>query len=446
MAHPILMPKPGQMTEECVVVAWRKREGDPVRKGDVLFEIETDKSVMDVEAFDEGILLRRLVEEGQTVPVNAVCAYVGEPGEAVPEVEAGQPFTLAAEQAAAPVSSPVVAAPAGSAESTASRRAATPTAPVPSSTSLAPPSGRRAISPRASRLAAEAGIDPRGLAGSGPGGRIVERDVRAAVAAADPVAAPGAASSAPPPAPPAAPASAPPALPAWDGEEEPRPLSRMRRVIAERLSWSTSTIPHFSVTVSVDMTRLLALRSELKAAGTQLSVTDFVLAATAQTLAEFPEVNSRTDGSQLWLRRRVHLGLAVSVPNGLVVPVLRDADRRSLVELHERAVALADAARNGTLPPDELIGSTFTVSNLGMFGVDEFRAIINPGEAAILAVGSVLPTAVAVGEGLAVRQMMKLTLSADHRLVDGELGARFLNALRRRLQDVEAFRAEVRMA
>lgn len=443
MAHPILMPKPGQMTEECVVVAWRKREGDPVRKGDVLFEIETDKSVMDVEAFDEGILLRRLVEEGQTVPVNAVCAYVGEPGEAVPEVE---PFTLAAEQAAAPVSSPVVAAPAGSAESTASRRAATPTAPVPSSTSLAPPSGRRAISPRASRLAAEAGIDPRGLAGSGPGGRIVERDVRAAVAAADPAAAPGAASSAPPPAPPAAPASAPPALPAWDGEEEPRPLSRMRRVIAERLSWSTSTIPHFSVTVSVDMTRLLALRSELKAAGTQLSVTDFVLAATAQTLAEFPEVNSRTDGSQLWLRRRVHLGLAVSVPNGLVVPVLRDADRRSLVELHERAVALADAARNGTLPPDELIGSTFTVSNLGMFGVDEFRAIINPGEAAILAVGSVLPTAVAVGEGLAVRQMMKLTLSADHRLVDGELGARFLNALRRRLQDVEAFRAEVRMA
>jgi pyruvate dehydrogenase E2 component (dihydrolipoamide acetyltransferase) len=171
-------------------------------------------------------------------------------------------------------------------------------------------------------------------------------------------------------------------------------------------------------------------------------VTDFILAATAQTLAEFPDVNSRTDGTLVWTRRRVHLGVAVSVPNGLVVPVIRDADRCSLTELHDRAAGLAERARAGSLPVDDMTGSTFTVSNLGMFGVDEFSAIINPGEAAILAVSSVIPTPIVVGDGIGIRHVMKLTLSADHRLVDGELGARFLNALRRRLQDAEAFRRE----
>jgi pyruvate dehydrogenase E2 component (dihydrolipoamide acetyltransferase) len=227
-----------------------------------------------------------------------------------------------------------------------------------------------------------------------------------------------------------------------DDEEEPRPLSRTRRVIAERLTQSWTSTPHFTVTVAVDVSGLLALRAELKAAGTNLTVTDFVLAATAQTLAEFPDVNSRTDGVSVWPRRRVHLGLAVSLPAGLVVPVIRDADRLGLIELHERAAALAAAAREGTLPVDDMTGSTFTVSNLGMFGVEQFSAIINPGEAAILAVASAIPTAVAIGDGLAVHSIMKLTLSADHRLVDGEMGARFLNAIRRRLEDVASFRNE----
>ncbi len=190
------------------------------------------------------------------------------------------------------------------------------------------------------------------------------------------------------------------------------------------------------------MTRLLALRAELKAAGTNLTVTDFVLAATAQTLAEFPDVNSRTDGQSVFPRRRVHLGLAVSVPAGLVVPVIRDADRRSVGEIHDRAVALAAAAREGSLAVDDMTGSTFTVSNLGMFGVDEFSAIINPGEAAILAVASAVAMPVVIDDGIAIRSIMKLTLSADHRLVDGEMGARFLNAIRRRLEDVASFRSE----
>jgi pyruvate dehydrogenase E2 component (dihydrolipoamide acetyltransferase) len=456
MAHAVRMPKPGQMTEECTVVAWHKAEGDPVRRGDVLFEIETDKSTMEVEAFDAGTLLRRVVEEGAVVPVNAICAWIGEPGEEPPAGEAvlapggeaalapgGEP-TPPAEPATAPVAEPGTPAESAPAREPVPSPALPPALPTPGPSAEPAPApdgpGRRrlAISPRASRLAAEANLDRRSLVGTGPGGRIVERDVRAAITARE--AAASAAAVRPPAA--ASSAAAPAAALHGVGEDEPRPLSRMRRVIAERLTLSATTIPHFTVTVAVDVTGLLALRQELRAAGTSLSVTDFVLAATAQTLAEFPDVNSRTDGTLVWPRRRVHLGVAVAVPGGLVVPVIRDADRLGLGEIHDRAAALAIAAREGALGPDDLAGSTFTVSNLGMFGVDAFTAIINPGEAAILAVAAAVPTAVAIGDGLAVRSIMKLTLSADHRLVDGEMGARFLGALRRRLEDVASFRSE----
>jgi pyruvate dehydrogenase E2 component (dihydrolipoamide acetyltransferase) len=423
MVHAVRMPKPGQMTEECTLIAWAKREGEPVARGDLLFEIETDKSAMEVEAFDEGVLLRRLVAEGETVPVNTICGYIGAPGEEIPAAE--PPLVATPAEGSPAASAPVATAiPVGT-----ERRApvAAPLAPPPAAGT--PRGGRIAISPRASRLAAEAGLEPRSIAGSGPGGRIVERDVRAVLAAA----AQGAPAVAPSPGGAAHPAD----------EEAPRPLSRIRRVIAERLIQSVTTIPHFTVTVAVDVTGLLALRDELKASGTRLTVTDFVLAATAQTLVELPDVNARTDGVSVWPRRRVHLGLAVSLPAGLVVPVIRDADRLGLFDLHERAAALAAAARDGRLGPDEMTGSTFTVSNLGMFGVEEFSAIINPGESAILAVASAIPTPVAIGDGIAVRTIMRLTLSADHRLVDGELGARFLNAVRRRLEDPGALRREL---
>lgn len=429
MAHPILMPKPGQMTEECVLVAWHKRVGDKVEKGDVLFEIETDKSNMDVEAFEKGVLLKRVVEEGQTVPVNAVCGYVGEPGEAVPDAA---PVGAAPVAAASVAKSPVAPLPAAAAVAAVAVAAA----------AVPPHSGdsRLRISPRASRLAANSGIDPRTIAGTGPEGRITERDVRAALEAAS--AAPAAAA----PLAAAAPRAVASAPATYDGDSEdgaPHQMSRMRRIIAERLTLSATTVPQFTVTVAVDMTRVLALRTEFKAAGTALTITDFIVSAVAQTLAEFPDVNSRTDGVSVWPRRRVHVGLAVALPDGLVVPVIRDADRRSLDDLHARAAALAEAARNGALTPDDMTGSTFTISNLGMFGVDEFCAIINPGESAILAVSSVVPTPIAVGDEIGIRQIMKLTLTADHRLVDGELAARFLNALRRRLQDADAFRGDV---
>ena len=410
MPHAVRMPKPGQMTEECTLTLWLKDEGDAVAKGEVLFEIETDKSTMEVESFHDGVVLRRLVAEGETVPVNAICAWIGAPDEEVPDE--AQPEEPGAMQPDGVGSTPVeavvvaVAAPA-------------PGGPVAAGTASA--RERLAISPRASRLASEAGLDPRSVQGSGPDGRIVERDVAAAIAARA-----------------AASGSAP-----GDDEAEPRPLSRIRRVIAERLTLSATTIPAFTVTVSADVTRLLALRDELRAAGVGLTVTDFVLAATAQTLAEFPDVNSRTDGRSVWVRRRVHLGVAVALPAGLVVAVIRDADRLGLLELHDRAAELIAAARAGTLSAGDMTGSTFTVSNLGMLGVDAFTAIINPGESAILAVAAAIPTAAVVGDGIAVRTIMKLTLSADHRLVDGELGARFLNAIRRRLEDPAALRREL---
>ena len=298
------------------------------------------------------------------------------------------------------------------------------------------------ISPRAGKLAADSGIDPRTVTGTGPEGRITERDVRAAIeAASTPTPAPTLPPAATLPIAPAAPA---PAVYNSAGDEAaPQQMSRMRRVIAERLTHSVTTAPQFTVTVAVDMTRLLALRTEIKASGTALTVTDFIVSATAQSLVEFGIVNSRTDGSSIWQRPRVHMGLAVSLPEGLVVPVIRDADRRSLTDLHAMAAALAEAARNGTLAPDDMTGSTFTISNLGMFGVDEFCAIINPGESAILAVSSVVPTPVAVGDGIGIRQIMRLTLTADHRILDGELAARFLNAIRRRLEDAAAFRGEL---
>ena len=442
MAHPILMPKPGQMTEECTLVAWHKREGDEVKRGDVLFEIETDKSNMDVEAFEPGVLLRRYVEEGQTVPVNAICAYVGTAGETVPD-EA--PPTLAPDRNEEPEAAEVTSGRAAPATPNAPLQPAAPTTPTPpgAARSGSRDDVRLRISPRASRLAAASGLDPRAIPGSGPDGRITERDVQAALDAASIASPVAAVASASPAQAAAAPVSAAAGRDAWGGDDEaPRPLSRMRRIIAERLTLSATTIPQFSVTVAVDMTRLVAVRQELKASGASYSITEFILAATAQTLTEFPDVNSRTDGVSVWPRRRVHLGVAVSVPNGLVVPVIRDADRRSLQEIHDLASALAERARNGSLPVDDMTGSTFTVSNLGMFGVDEFNAIINPGEAAILAVSSMIPTPVVVGDGIGIRQIMKLTLTADHRLVDGELGARFLNALRRRLQDDEAVRSE----
>lgn len=218
----------------------------------------------------------------------------------------------------------------------------------------------------------------------------------------------------------------------------------MRQTIARRLT-ENSSVPTFTVTVAVDMTDLIAYRAHLKAAGSPISVTDFIHTAVVQALGEFPMLNAATDGKTVWRHEHVHLGVAVSVPAGLLIPVVREADMLSVKGLHDRTVEVVEAARAGKLTPDALSGSTFSVSNMGMFGVEQFTAIINPGESGILAVSSAQPEVRAHAGGMAVREMMRITLTADHRLVDGEMGARFVNAVQRRLEDADGFRDQVPM-
>jgi pyruvate dehydrogenase E2 component (dihydrolipoamide acetyltransferase) len=442
MVQPIVMPKPGQMTETCTVLRWLKQEGEAVKKGDVLFEIETDKAAMEVESFYDGTLLKVVVKEGVTVPVASVCGFIGNPGEAIPAV--------APPPAAVPASAPAATAPrpAASASVDAGLATSAPSAPVAATASAAPPVFR--ISPRAQRLARESLIDATKVRGSGPGGRVVERDVRSYLEAK------GHARIRLTPA--ARELAAKEAIDILGLEatgeegrvrvedveraiaERPKPMSRMRQVIADRLSRSMVTAPHFYVTTSVDMTDLSAWRAELKKAGAPFTVTDFILKAVVQCLVEFPVLNSSTDGRSVRWNSRVNLGLAVSVEAGLVVPVIRNAQDLSIAALHDRAAALAAKARDGKLAPDEMAGSTFTVSNMGMLGVEAFTAIINPPEAAILAVASILPQAVVKDGQVVARQVMKMTLSSDHRLVDGALAARFVNALKARIEDLETWK------
>ena len=461
MAVAIRMPMPGQMTEECTVLQWFKSEGDKVVRGDPLFEIETDKSNMEIEAFDEGVLLRIDAPVGATVPVESIVAWIGQPGEEIPEAVAAGSAAPAVAGTAPASASPLGAFPSQPGASATEQAAPVSEAVGQSATAAqsvgqsAPGAqsagGRIIISPRASRVAAELGIDPRSVTGTGPGGRIVERDVLAAAsqatasaAAAQPAPAlAGATAAAAQSAQAAVPvARSAPALPAAAMSGPGETLSRMRQTIARRLTEGTS-VPTFTVTVAVDMTDLLKLRADLKSRGSDISVTDFIHTATVQALGEFPILNASTDGVTVWKHEHVHLGVAVSVPAGLLVPVVREADMLSVRALHDRTAEVVAAARTGKLSPDALSGSTFSVSNMGMFGIEQFTAIINPGESGILAVSSVTPEPRVFGDGIAVRQVMRITLTADHRLVDGEVGARFVNAVKRRLEDAGSFRNQV---
>jgi len=447
MVKAVVMPKLGQSEETVTIVQWRKKVGESVAKGDILFEIETDKATLEVESFYAGTLLKVLAGEGVTVPVQTTVAFVGDPGEAVPDVVAPPvaPKKTDARAGAAP------AVPAAGAERKAP--AATPTAAAPSSAAVAAPVAAPApaepqlfrISPRAAKLATESVIDPTPIAGTGPHGRIVERDVKdylEAKAYSRIRITPTAKN-----------------LAAREGidlltlaakddggqitvadiervlAERPKPMSRMRQIIAQRLTESYTHAPHFFVTVSADVTELEALRKELKAQGTSYTLTDFVLHAAATALVEFPAVNSVSDGQSTRWHSTIDLGLAVALEQGLVVPVIRRANELTLVEIHARAQELTAKARAGQLTPVEMTGSTFTISNLGMMDVENFTAIINPGESAILAVSTGVKQAVVRDDQVVIRTMMKMTLSSDHRLIDGALAARFINSIRKTLEE-----------
>jgi pyruvate dehydrogenase E2 component (dihydrolipoamide acetyltransferase) len=449
MAKRVIMPKLGQTVEESTIVQWRKQEGDKICKGDILLEIETDKANMEVESFVEGTLLKVLRSAGETVPVMELIAFVGEPGEPLPEVESPGP-TAKQKQPEAPRK---VTRPAASRQET-EPGPSVPLVPAvakvakdPTGTSEADHAVFR-ISPRAAKLAKDSVIDPKRIRGSGPDGRIIESDVieylqtrnyhqiRITPSAKRLAAQHGLDLLNIHPEAEAARITTSDIRTALS--ERPKPLPRIRQVVAERLTQSFTTTPHFYVTVSVDVSDLLELRSKRKSEGREFTLTDFILRSVALTLPEFPMMNSSTtDGKLVRCRSGIHLGLAVSAEKGLLVPVIRHADRLTLDVLHDQAVDLATRARAGELMPDEMAGSTFSISNMGMLDVENFTAIINPGESGILAVSSALKTPVVRDDNVVVRSMMKMTLSVDHRLVDGAMAARFINAVKKKLEDVE---------
>jgi len=447
MATPIIMPKFGQMTEESAIVEWLKKEGDTIAKGDILFTVETDKSVMDVESFEAGTLLKIAVKPGVSVPVQSTVGFLGKPGEPIPEITAPAPV---APKPVAPASAP--ARP----EKTDKRAGPEASAPVVSTAPIAPaaPAPVAAslfrISPRAAALAKHSVIDATRIKGTGPEGRVVEKDVRnylqqhgydklrispaakelAAKEKLDVLTIQGTGEAG--------------RISVADVQraiaEQPKPMSKMRQIIGQRLTQSVVTAPHFYVTVEVDMTGLVAFRAQLKEKGLPYTVTDFISQAVVLTLTEFPEANSSTDGKSTRWNSRVHLGVAVSLEQGLVVPVIRNADELTLCELNTRAKELADKARAGKLAPDEMSGSTFTISNMGMLDVENFTAIINTGEAAILAVSSAIRKPVVRDDKIVIRSIMKITLSSDHRIIDGALAAKFANAVKQKLENIELWK------
>jgi pyruvate dehydrogenase E2 component (dihydrolipoamide acetyltransferase) len=446
MANPITMPKFGQMTEESAIVEWRKKEGDKIAKGDILFTVETDKSVMEVEAFSDGTLLKIVVAPGVMVPVQTVVGYIGNPGEAIPATP--PPPAPAAPKPAAPKVEAVVARAVPSAPVVAPIAAVTAAATAPPTPTSSVPVLFR-ISPRAAALAKRCVIDPSRITGSGPSGRVVEKDVRAYLDArgynnlrVSPAAKNLAAKEN---------VDLLAVTPSDGGRitvadveralaERPKPMNKMRQTIAQRLTQSKLTQPHFYVTVSVDMTDLIAYRNQLKAAGAPYTITDFISQAVVLCLQEFPTVNSSTDGKTTRWHSHVNLGLAVSIEGGLVVPVIRHAEQLTLREICDLSKQLAEKARAGKLTPDDMTGGTFTISNMGMLNVENFGAIINTGEGGILAIATTMKQPVVRDDKIVIRQMMKLTLSVDHRLIDGALGAQFVNAVKAKLEDLELWK------
>ncbi len=417
MISRVVLAKLSPTMEEGTIVKWSKKEGDAVKVGDVLAEIETDKANMEMEALGAGVLRKILVPAGGKAPVGALIGVVADPKEDISALLAQAPA------AAAPVVAPA-AAPAAPA----------PTAPAPAAPAAAPLAappgdGRVKASPLARTMAERQNIPLAQVAGTGPGGRIVKRDIESYAAAP-----PGARAASAAHAPAGAPAPVVPFPSIVPGQEIP--LSSMRKTIARRLAESKFSAPHFYVTVDIDMGAAVALREQLlNGENVKVSFNDLVLKACAKALSRFPMVNASWGGDKITTHREVHLGVAVSIPDGLITPVVRHTDRKSVLEISREVKDLAGRAREKKLRPEEFMGSTFTVSNLGMFEVSEFTAIINPPEAAILAVGSVSKVPVVVDNEVAIGHRMKLTLSSDHRVVDGALAAQFLQEVRRLLEN-----------
>jgi len=432
MATKIVMEALSPTMEEGRLVAWKKREGDAVKSGDTLAEVETDKAVMELVAREDGVLRKIVLAEGATVPVGALVAVVGKadeniegllPASTPPSQGPGTRGQGATASSTVTPARSAVAAPAG-----VKPLAVTPQPLTPNSQPL-----RVRSSPLARRLAAERGVDLRLVSGTGPAGRVVRRDVEAAGTGA-----PAYGGTAP-----ALPAGLPARAPAAPVPPPPSgfkdvPLTTMRKTIARRLAESLGPVPHFFLTSEIEMERAWEARQHLAGLGDayKVSFNDLIVKAVALALRQHGAVNAAFLGDRVRYHGDVHVGVAVAVEDGLITPVIRHADRKGLLEIASEARALADRARARRLTPEEYTGATFSVSNLGMFDIDEFTAVINPPEAGILAVGRIAQRPVVAADGaVAVRRTMRVTMSCDHRVVDGATGARFLQTVKLMLEN-----------
>jgi pyruvate dehydrogenase E2 component (dihydrolipoamide acetyltransferase) len=459
MATKVFMEALSPTMEEGRLVKWLKNEGDQVKSGDPLAEVETDKAIMELVARGDGVLRKRLVAENESRPVGTLVGVIAAPDENIDALlgDAGGGSPAPAQQAAddagakAPEqvvaraeetagASPVPRAPresqgeasappqekvAGQAPPQPSRPASPPARAVAAAGDGGANGGRVRSSPLARRLASERGLDLGQVQGSGPGGRIIKRDIEEAAAH--------------PAAPAAAAAAAPRTVAAAAGgnDFEDVPLTQIRKTIARRLSESIGPIPTFYLTAELDMARVAEARAAMVAMGDDFkaSFNDIVLKAVATALRQHREVNAHWLGDRIRYFNRIHLGMAVATDEGLIVPVIFDADQKSLRDIAREARELAKRARERKLTPDQYTGGTFSVSNLGMFGIDQFTAIINPPEAGILAIGAIEEKPVVIDGQVVTRPRLRVTMSCDHRVIDGAVGARFLQTLRRMLEN-----------
>jgi pyruvate dehydrogenase E2 component (dihydrolipoamide acetyltransferase) len=431
MAEVIRMPRLSDTMEEGVIVGWLKKVGDAIEVGDVLAEVETDKATMELESFQDGVLLYIGVKEGP-VPVNGVLAVIGQEGEdykaALEADKTGGSSSAASattEKGSAPkeetkAAPAVVATPSASAQ-------VSPTSTTPASDS------RVKASPLAKSIAQSSGINLSAVSGSGDNGRIIKKDVEAYLAKG-PVAVPANGQQAIAPATQAA--SVESFTFAQDRANQDFPVSQMRKAIARRLGESKFSAPHFYLTIEIDMDNAIAARTSLnEVAPVKISYNDLVIKASAAALKKHPAINSSWQGDTIRQNGNINIGVAVAVTDGLLVPVIRYADMKSLSQINVEVKTLADKAKSKKLQPEEMQGNTFTISNLGMFGIDEFTAIINPPDACILAVGGIAQKPVVKNGNIVAGNIMKVTLSCDHRVVDGATGAQFLQTLKGFLED-----------
>jgi pyruvate dehydrogenase E2 component (dihydrolipoamide acetyltransferase) len=433
MATQVVMPKLSPTMEEGQLARWLKKEGDKVSMGEPLAEIDTDKATMEMQALSNGVLRKILINEGESAPLGQPIAIIGEPDEDISALLTagnGKAPTAAPSEAAGKAAE---AAPAGQAPENADSETAPKTSAPAKATEVALQprgDGRQLISPIAARMAADSGINLKSLQGSGPGGRIVKRDVEAAMAQK-----------------PAGASTAPRLRPVTRAAEKGAvfgpsayrddPLSEMRRTIARRLVTSLGPVPHFFLTSQIDMERAADLRRAINELypDVKLSINDIIIKVAASALIQHPQVNASFQDKTIRYYEHADIGVAVATENGLITPVVRAADEKSLLDIAGEVRELAERARSRKLKPEEYTGATFSISNLGMFGIDEFTAVINPPEGAILAVGAMAPSPVAKENEIVIRQTMRVTMSCDHRAIDGAIGAQFLRTFKQIMEN-----------